>query len=72
MEKGKRIIEQIVRLTVDGDETRAEVVGELTRCRDCKWFNDFGCAIHIVDDSDKPKDNDFCSFGERKERSEDD
>lgn len=41
--------------------------GEIVRCLDCKWFNDFGCAIRIVDDSDKPKDNDFCSFGERKE-----
>lgn len=44
----------------------ADVV-EVVRCKDCKWFNDFGCAIRIVDDSDKPKDNDFCSFGERKE-----
>lgn len=40
---------------------------EVVRCKDCKWFNDFGCAIRIVDNSDKPKDNDFCSFGERKE-----
>ncbi len=39
----------------------------LVRCKNCKWFNDFGCAIQIADDSDKPKDNDFCSFGERKE-----
>lgn len=39
----------------------------LVRCKDCKWFNDFGCAIRIVDESDKPRDDDFCSFGERRE-----
>ena len=39
----------------------------LVRCKDCKWFNDFGCAIRIVDESDKPKEDDFCSFGERSE-----
>ena len=38
---------------------------EVVRCKDCKWFNNIGCAIKIVDDSDKPKDNDYCSFGER-------
>lgn len=38
----------------------------LVRCKDCKWFNDFGCAIRIVDESDKPKEDDFCSFGERR------
>ena len=42
----------------------ADVV-EVVRCKDCKWFNNIGCAIKIVDDSDKPKDNDYCSFGER-------
>ncbi len=39
---------------------------ELVLCKDCKWFNDIGCAIRIVDDSDKPTENDYCSFGERK------
>lgn len=38
----------------------------LVRCKDCKWFNDLGCAIRIVDESDKPKEDDFCSFGERR------
>lgn len=37
------------------------------RCKDCKWFNDSGCAIRIVDESDKPKEGDFCAWGERKE-----
>ena len=40
---------------------------EVVRCKDCKWFNNIGCAIKIVDDSDKPKDNDYCSFGESEE-----
>lgn len=43
----------------------ADVV-EVVRCKDCKWFNQIGCAICIVDDSDKPTENDFCSFGERR------
>ena len=38
----------------------------VTRCKDCKWFNEPGCAIRIVDDSDKPTENDFCSFAEKK------
>ena len=40
---------------------------DLVRCKDCKWYNHLGCAIRIIDDSDKPDDNDFCSFGERSE-----
>ena len=45
-------------------------VVEVVRCKDCKWFNDYGCAIRIVDESDKPKEMDFCSFGERREDAE--
>lgn len=40
---------------------------ELIRCKDCKWFGDIGCAISIVDDTDKPSENDYCSFAERKD-----
>ena len=40
---------------------------EIIRCKDCKWFNELGCAIRIIDESDKPKETDFCSFGERKD-----
>lgn len=36
-------------------------------CKDCKWFNDIGCAIRIVDDTDKPSEEDYCSFAERRE-----
>ena len=42
------------------------------RCRDCKWFGSAGCAIQIVDETDKPSESDFCSFGERKEVMHDD
>lgn len=37
------------------------------RCKNCKWFGDVGCAIKIVDECDKPTENDFCSFAELKE-----
>lgn len=39
---------------------------QLIRCKDCKWFGDIGCAIEVVDDSDRPTENDFCSFAERR------
>ena len=39
---------------------------EIVRCKDCKWFHDIGCAIQIVDDTDKPSENDYCSFAERR------
>lgn len=41
---------------------------QVIRCKDCKWFNKLGCAIRIVDESDKPKETDFCSFAEQKGR----
>lgn len=40
------------------------------RCKNCKWFGTVGCAINIVDDRDKPRENDFCSFAESKEEQE--
>ena len=39
---------------------------EIIRCRDCKWFGKIGCAVQIVDESDRPSENDFCSFAERR------
>lgn len=47
------------------DAPTADAV-EVVRCKDCKWFGDLGCAIRIVDDSDKPTENDYCSFAERR------
>lgn len=40
---------------------------QVIRYKDCKWFNRFGCAVEIVDFTDKPTENDYCSFGERKD-----
>lgn len=37
---------------------------EIVRCKDCKWRDDPGCAIRIVDESDRPEDDDYCSWGE--------
>lgn len=42
----------------------------VVRCKDCKWRGKLGCSVRIVDESDKPKDDDFCSWGERKEDAE--
>lgn len=39
---------------------------EVCYCKDCKWWGKPGCAIYIVDDTDKPGENDFCSCGERR------
>ena len=52
----------VVMLLVWHDAKRPKIV----RCKDCEWWNRHGCAIRIVDEADKPKENDFCSFGERK------
>lgn len=40
---------------------------EIVRCKDCKWFGNVGCAIDIKDGTDEPMENDFCSYGERKD-----
>ena len=39
------------------------------RCKNCKWFGGIGCAIRIADYTDKPSENDYCSFAERKEEN---
>lgn len=49
-------------------EVPAADVVEVVRCKDCKWYNKSGCAIYIADDTDKPTENDFCSFGERADK----
>lgn len=63
--------DRILHIDIEYIENRANVTaewqGELVRCKDCKWRGRLGCALRIADDSDKPKDDDFCSFGERRE-----
>ena len=57
-------IEQIVeRLRKDPESEWVEII----RCKDCKWFYNSGCAIWINDASDEPKEDDYCSFAERRE-----
>ena len=46
------------------------ICAPVIRCKNCKWFGEIGCAIKIVDESDKPTENDFCSFAEPKEVEE--
>lgn len=61
--------EYIMKMEKDMDGIECYIPkGELIRCKDCKWFGDEGCAILIVDDSDKPKEDDFCSFAEKENR----
>ena len=65
---------QLTELTDDCIERIADAVvkkmlaaePEIIRCRDCKWFGEIGCAIGVVDDTDKPTENDYCSFAERR------
>lgn len=49
----------------------ADVV-EVVRCKDCKWRNTPDCDMTCYDDTgeivDLTEDNDFCSYGERKEQ----
>lgn len=51
----------------DIDEQPTVDAVKVVRCKDCKWRGEPGCAVYIVDESDKPKDDDFCSWGERKD-----
>ena len=59
---------EIAELVADTTPTVDAV--EVIRCKECKWYGEPGCAIRIVDDTDKPSDMDFCSFSERKEGEE--
>ena len=61
-EKNRDLYKRAYEMAIKSLEESVAVV----RCKDCKWFNESGCAIRIVDESDKPSENDFCSFGERR------
>lgn len=61
------ITEQIVRIETDGDETKAEVVGEIVRCKDCKHYRDsFPYNTCDVFDAMATDAEDYCSYGERR------
>ena len=57
-------IEDIIKDEPDTDDPEGEPT-EIIRCKDCKWFNQIGCSIEIIDETDKPTEDDFCSFAER-------
>lgn len=72
-----KVIEQIVRITVDGEETRAEVIG-VTRCVNCKYFRQHSiedikrCGFKhdgmcVYWNSHSTNFEWFCINGERKE-----
>ena len=48
----------------DGVHITAEWQGELVRCKDCRHRDLFSCPLA---DNDFQKDDDFCSWGERRE-----
>jgi hypothetical protein len=54
-------------IMLDIDEQPTIDAVPVVRCKDCKWFNRFGCAVEIVDFTDRPTENDYCSFGERED-----
>lgn len=58
--------EALISAAEEADDAPTVDAVEVVRCKDCKWFGDLGCAIRIVDDSDKPTENDYCSFAERR------
>lgn len=66
------IKEQIVRIETDGNETRAEVVGEIVRCKDCKYSftRELGYGCYL-DYRLGTNGNWFCADGERKETEDD-
>ena len=39
---------------------------EVVRCKDCHWRNR-NCCMHPTDGMNVTQDNDFCSYGERRE-----
>lgn len=57
---------EVVRIKDLQNATTIDAV-PVVRCKDCVFYDKPGCAIYIVDDSDKPKEADYCSFGERKD-----
>ena len=57
-------IESYLKPDDGGDYQWNDNHGRLIRCKDCKWFNEPGCSIWIVYDSDKSSEKDYCSFAE--------
>lgn len=71
-EEGGRMEEVIVRYSDNGyGNVSGEMVGELVRCKECRWFNHFEdkehgewntCEKHMI----FMNFDDFCNYGERE------
>ena len=50
-------------------DAKADAMDELVRCKDCKHFikEEHGCNHHGYFYPVRVMDNDFCSYGERKD-----
>ena len=63
---------EVVFELVAADEPPAVDAVEVVRCKDCKWYKDFGTNYRLMDCSHEEglewaNENDFCSRGERRE-----
>lgn len=47
--------------------TRREIGEELVRCKDCKFNNRYNKCLNEHSIIDIPKDDDYCSYGEKNE-----
>lgn len=47
------------------DTMNGSVVGELIRCKDCRWFINKECAIYCLSSAHEET---FCSYAEPKEK----
>lgn len=60
---------------VDSDSVIVHIKrGKITRCRDCKWWQDNNNGYPVADckwnREETPDADDFCSCGERREEGE--
>lgn len=62
---------EVVKQGYDQFMKRNEDLEYVVRCKDCKWFNDYEVECSLPIGLVYPNSDDYCSKGERKERSED-
>jgi hypothetical protein len=74
MEKGEMMREYIVREIDCGLATKQESVGELVRCKDCKFYRfydgTFGKGWMCFENNTARHGDDFCSRGEREDNAD--
>ena len=57
----------IIHFALDGDKVVA-TKSALVRCKDCKWHK--GYCTMLVDAYNTSTENDYCSWGKRRENGE--